>query len=123
MFKTAIPISMNTLMNEANLPQYLDDIRRCGAKRVFICGMGNIYTKSGRNYTHAHIIPGIVDYFRAAGIEVGFWLSAFGHGVALMPELTVSDKEATYTQITDISGATYDRYSNCPLPEFCPGLL
>ena len=127
MFKTAIPISMNTLMNEANLPQYLEDLRRCGAARVFICGMGNIYTKKGRNYTHAHIIPSIVDYFRTAGIEVGFWLSAFGHGVALMPELTVSDKEATYTQITDISGATYDRYSNCPLDQnfvrdYCEGI-
>ncbi len=127
MFKTAIPISMNTLMNEANLPQYLDDIRRCGAKRVFICGMGNIYTKKGRNYTHTDAIARAVEYFHNAGIEVGFWLSALGHGSALTPELTASDDEATYVQITDISGTANEHYSNCPLDQnfvrdYCEGV-
>ena len=127
MFKTSIPFSMNTVMDEANLPQYLDDIRRCGAERVFICGMGKIYAKSGRNYTHTDAIARAVEYFHNAGIEVGFWLSALGHGSALTPELTASDDEATYAQITDISGTANEHYSNCPLDQnfvrdYCEGV-
>ena len=127
MFKTSIPFSMNTVMDEANLPQYLDDIRRCGAERVFICGMGKIYANSGRNYTHTDAIARAVEYFHNAGIEVGFWLSALGHGSALTPELTASDDEATYVQITDISGTANEHYSNCPLDQnfvrdYCEGV-
>lgn len=127
MYKTAIPISMNTLMDEANLPRFLEDVRQCGSERVFICGMGNIYMKTGRNYTHADAIRRAVDYFHAAGLEVGIWISAFGHGHALMPEQTRIDDAVKYTQITDISGASGEQYSNCPLDknfirDYCEGV-
>lgn len=126
MSKISIPISMNTLLDGENLPRYLDDLKRCDASRVFLCGMGNIYTRMGRNYTQPEAIRRAIDYFRAAGLEVGIWISAFGHGSALMPELAVAD-EATYTQITDISGYANEHYSNCPLDEnfrrdYCEGV-
>ncbi|MBQ2708818.1 MAG: hypothetical protein IJF67_11175, partial [Clostridia bacterium] len=126
MYKISIPISMNTLLDGKNLPYYLDDLRRCGAGRVFLCGMGNIYTPSGRNYTHPDAVRRAIDYFRAGGLEVGIWISAFGHGSALMPELAVQGAEK-YTQITDIGGFANEHYSNCPLDEnfrrdYCEGV-
>ena len=61
MYKISVPISMNTLLDGENLPQYLDDLRRCGATRVFLCGMGNIYTENGRNYTHPEAVKRAID--------------------------------------------------------------
>ena len=115
MYKTSIPVSLNTLTDEASLPRYLSDFKKCGAERVFICGFGNIFMKNGRNYTHPALIRRTVEYFRAAGMEVGFWVSSFGHGYALTEEDRVNAAEANYAQITDISGSANESYSNCPL--------
>ena len=41
MYKISIPISMSTLLDVENLPRYLDDLKRGGAARVFLGGMGN----------------------------------------------------------------------------------
>ena len=114
MYKISIPISMSTLLDAENLPRYLDDLKRCGAARVFLGGLGNIYTSEGLNYTHPDAIKRAIDYFRAANLEVGIWVSAFGHGSALMPESTIQGEEK-YTQITDISGYANEHYSNCPM--------
>ena len=125
MYKISIPISMNTLLDGEDLPRYLDDVRRCGAERVFLCGMGNIYTKNGRNYTHPDAVKNAIDYFRAAGLEVGVWISAFGHGKAIMPELAAGER--VYTQITDVYGVSNENGSNCPMDEnfvrdYCEGV-
>ena len=104
MYKVSIPISMTTLLNEECFSRYLDDIRRCGAQRVFICGIGNIYMKTGRNYTEPEAIRKVVDYYHQAGIEVGIWLPSLGNGHALTAVQGITDDDEKYTQITGING-------------------
>lgn len=66
MYKVTIPIDMTTMRTEEDLRCYLEDVRRCGAQRVFISGIGNVYMKLGRNYTEPERIRWIIDYFHAA---------------------------------------------------------
>ncbi len=115
MYKTSIPLSLTTLTSESDLPRYLNDLKQCGAKRVFLCGFGNIHMKTGRNYTEPELIRKTVNYFQAAGLEVGLWVSSFGHGHVLMTEDGETDETVKYTQITDISGSANKAFSNCPL--------
>ena len=127
MYKITIPISINSLLDENNLPKYLDDLRRCGAKRVFIGGIGNIYMKTGRNYTHPEAIKRAVEYFKAAGLEVGIWLASFGNGHALSTAQAITDETTAYTQITGINGESREHLSCCPMDKnfvqaYCEGI-
>ena len=127
MYKVAIPVSLTTLLNEESFPRYLDDVRRCGAQRVFICGIGNIYMKTGRNYTEPEAIRKVVDYYHQAGIEVGIWLPSLGNGHALTAVQGITDDEEKYTQITGINGEARKHLSCCPLDRnfvkaYCDGI-
>jgi len=127
MYKVTIPIDMTTMRTEEDLRCYLEDVRRCGAQRVFISGIGNVYMKLGRNYTEPERIRWIIDYFHAAGIEVGIWLASLGNGHALTAVEGVTDDEVQYTQITGINGEARERLSCCPedpafVKAYCDGV-
>ena len=113
MYKLALPISMNTI-TEQTLPIYLEQAKKCGADRVFIGGMGPIYSKYGRIYTMPDKIKAVIDYFHAAGLEVGIWVLSLGNGHALTPESRLQE-ELKFTQITGINGESRSNLSNCPL--------
>ena len=66
MHKISVPISLSEINNET-LPVYLEDLRKCKADRVFLCGLGNIYMKTGRNYTDPDGIRSAIRGFREAG--------------------------------------------------------
>lgn len=126
MHKIAIPISMSQV-NENTLPIYLEHLRRCKAQRVFLCGIGNIYMKTGRNHTDPESIRKAIRYFRDAGLEVGVWVPSFGNGHALSPIQGVTDDSVKYTQITGIHGESRENLSACPLDkrfvwDYCNGI-
>ena len=122
----SVPISMSQI-DERTLPIYLDDLRRCGAQRVFLCGIGNIYMKTGLNYMDPDAIRRAIRYFREAGLEVGIWVPSFGNGHPLSPIQGVTDDSVQYTQITGIRGEARENLSACPLDEnfvrdYCAGI-
>ena len=55
---------MGTVTDET-LPKYLEKAKRCGADRIFIGGMGLVYSKSSRIYTEYDKIKATVEYFRS----------------------------------------------------------
>lgn len=112
MYQLTVPISMNTL-NEATLPIYLDAVRRCGAKRVFLGGLGYIYDQNTRIHKEPQSLKAAIEFFRVAGLEVGIWLSSFRHcGISpLFPR-----SESHYVQIMGAMGDTKND-TNCPLDQ------
>ena len=110
-----MPISMNTLTKET-MPIYLEQLKKCGASRVFFGGMGLIYTKLGRIYTESERIKETVEYFRSAGFEVGLWSGTLGNGHSLTVEGRLLEG-LNFTQITGIAGEAKPKLSNCPLDE------
>jgi hypothetical protein len=104
---------MNTI-NKHTLPIYIEQAKKCKANRIFIGGMGNIYTKNSRIYTMPDEIKTAIDCFRAEGFEVGIWCGSLGNGHALNPEQVPVEK-MNYTQITGINGEAREALSNCPL--------
>jgi hypothetical protein len=112
MYQLTIPISINTL-NEESYPLYLDAVKKCGAKRVFIGSMGYIYDPTTRIHQNPQSIKTAIDYFRAAGLEVGIWLCSFRHG-GISPLFPRS--ESNYAQITGAKGDTKND-TNCPLDQ------
>ncbi len=104
---------MGTVTDET-LPKYLEKAKRCGADRIFIGGMGLVYSKSSRIYTEYDKVKATVEYFRSNGFEVGIWITTLGNGHCL----TLSgrtDEKFDFTQITGIGGESQSAYSNCPL--------
>ena len=126
MHKISVPISLSEINNEA-LPVYLEDLRKCKADRVFLGGLGNIYMKTGRNYTDPDGIRSAIRGFREAGFEVALWAPSFGNGHALSPTQSITDDSVKYTQITGINGEARENLSACPLDEnfvrdYCEGI-
>ena len=114
MSKIAVPISMTTV-NERTLPIYLEQFRKCRAERVFICGIDNVYTEDCLLKKDPASIARTISYFQSHGLEVGIWISAFGHGMPLFPEQNNIGK---YTQIEGING-DHAQHALCPLdPQF-----
>ncbi len=126
MHKISVPISLS-MINEETLPVYLGHLQKCKADRVFLCGMGNTYMKTGRNYTDPESVRRAVSYFKSRGFEVGIWIPSFGNGHPLDPTEAVTDEDARYTQITGIRGEARESLSCCPLDEnfvkaYCEGI-
>lgn len=110
-----MPISINCL-NEKTRPVYVEQARRCGANRIFLCGIGNVYSKSCRVHTEPDMIKKEIEYFRDAGFEVGIWIITLGNGHALSPSQRLQE-ELNFTQITGINGEAREQLSNCPLDQ------
>lgn len=126
MHKISVPISLSEI-NSQTLPIYLEDLRKCKAERVFLGGLGNIYMKTGRNYTDPDSIRSAIRAFRDAGLEVALWVPSFGNGHALSPTQSITDDSVKYTQITGINGESRENLSACPLDEnfvreYCEGI-
>ncbi len=108
-----MPLSINCL-NEKTRPMYVEQARKCGAKRIFIGSIGNIYEKTNRVYTEPERVKQEIEYFRNAGFEVGIWILTLGNGHALTPAQRLKG-ENNFTQITGINGEARENLSNCPL--------
>ena len=114
MYKTSMPISMTTV-NERTLPIYLEQLKQCHAERVFICGIDNVYMPDCLLKQNPESIHRAISYFQQNGLEVGIWISAFGHGAPLFPEQNYNGQ---YTSIEGINGE-HAGHTLCPLdPQF-----
>jgi len=114
MYKVSVPINLNTVTEET-LPIHLKAIRDCGAQRVFLGGMGHVYTANSRIRTNPEWVKTVIRAFQAQGQEVGLWISAFGHGSILAHDKKhiAGDR---YTSIEGVDGKTAE-HGFCPLDE------
>ena len=120
MRKLSVPINITTL-TEKNLPLYLEQVKSCGAKRVFVCGIEDICDTQA--YSDSDRLKKIIDFFKQNDIEIGIWINSFGHGGALTG--VDQSSSADYTQMAGFKGESGE-FSNCPLDEnfvkdFCTG--
>lgn len=113
MHKISIPMSLTTMTYE-NRHKYLDILKKCKAERVFLCGLGYIYTPSSLIYTKPEFVREMIGYFKENGLEVGIWVDAFGHGEALSG--TEGIKKDSYTPIEGVDGKISE-HSFCPSDE------
>ena len=61
MYKLAMPLSI-TCLNDETRHIYVEQAKRCGAKRIFIGGMGNIYSKNNKIYTEPDRVKKEIEY-------------------------------------------------------------
>ena len=114
MYKVSVPINLNTV-TEDNLSFHLSQIQACKADRVFLGGLGHIYTAESKLYTRREFVQKVVDFFQSNGLEVGFWVIAFGHGSILAHDKAHLGEDR-YTPITGVNGEVSD-HAFCPLDE------
>ena len=110
----AVPIVVRTITRE-NLPTYLEQLKACDVKRVFLCGVGNVYCEHNAIVDREDDMRYAVNFFRSNGLEVGIWLGAFGHGDFLVG-FHGNDDFSKYTSIVGVDGKTA-RHGLCPLDE------
>lgn len=114
MRKLSVPVSIQTITKD-NISQYTQSFQACGVDRVFLIGFDPVYVKGNILDTQPEKIGWVVSEFKKVVSEVGFWISAFGHGGALCFDDTVMDPRR-YTPIEGISGEICD-HGFCPLDE------
>ncbi len=106
----SVPL-MNHLSTEKNRPLYLQDLRRAGASRVFLC-VSRYFGDSPQRQEAMALLRDNIQYYEAAGLETGVWLAAtLGHGGRLEHEEQL--EEGTFTPIVGFSGSACEA-------TFCP---
>ena len=114
MFKLSIPMSIGTI-NEDTLPIYLDYVKKCKAERVFLCGMGEIYTDDSSIYNKPEQIREVIKAFKNCGVETGIWVNTLGHGVALIGS-KLYEAKGKYTSMEGVMG-------DKPTQALCPAAV
>ena len=110
MYNLSVSINITTV-TDATFPSFLEKLRAVGAKRVFFCGLGAVYTDSSLLSTAEDEVRMKIKAFKDEGFETGVWISGFGHGTPFMVGNCPSKE--MYTPITGIDG-------NISAHGFCP---
>ena len=113
MYKLSVPIAVNTL-TEDSLPLYLQTVNDCGAKRVFLTLLNNVYSSESLLQQDPARIERAIRYFQDNGLETGIWIGTFGHGGALTHQ--AKDQAPTFTKMAGVMGEVCEA-GFCPLDE------
>ena len=114
MYRISVPINID-LLNDISTPYYIEELKRCGAFRVFLFCAEPFTRKNSFLYHTPERMQNAIQEFRSAGFEVGVWMDAFGHGGVLAhskPEGYVAD----FTKIRGSDGREAQE-GFCPLDE------
>lgn len=115
MYKLSVPASVR-LFTEENIPHYLQTLRAIHADRVFLHGVGAVYSDKQSVTQALDMMKKIVPLLQAEGYEVGIWLNGLGHGGSLLPEH--ARNAAGLTRIRGLDGGEIED-SFCPMdPDF-----
>ena len=116
MNKLSIPIMFSSLTDDT-LSTYLDLLKQCKAKRVFIANADAIFKSDSVVYTRAPMLEKAIRFFQSNGIETGVWVGSLGHGGVLSHEKEVHSTE-DFTYIQGVHGGG-NQYGYCPMdPDF-----
>lgn len=75
MYKLSVPI-MNKTLNRKNRDEFLSDIQKCGAERVFLA-IGEYLTVAEERENMLKELSDNCRFFKDNGFEVGAWLWKF----------------------------------------------
>lgn len=118
MYKISVPIAVESISDEFlenDLNKYLAYFQKGKIDRVFISLLNGMYTKEADQVTASKKFQRAVRFFKEHGMEVGVWLSGFGHGAVLSHnESDVIRKD--YQQMTGVMGESLP-HGYCPLDE------
>lgn len=106
--KVALPLS-NALCKDNTKDEYLSELRRAGASRVWLCP-GLPYRSETQLNEEEILLKKNIEFFKAAGLEVGIWMGGLGHGTNYTPEGTEG-----FTRIRDLASGAESPDSICPL--------
>ncbi|MBQ8758900.1 MAG: hypothetical protein IJZ20_04320, partial [Clostridia bacterium] len=111
MYKFSVPIHIQTI-DENSVSHYIDECKRAGIHRVFICDSTPVFSKSCQITCDEKRMKMAVSAFKDAGFEVGAWLSAFGHGCTLSHD-KFKDEKYDFTEMEGVLGDKFG-YAYCP---------
>lgn len=100
---------------EMDCEAVLAALRRVGALRVFLCVCRSVASDEAKAAEIASLRRNI-PFFESAGLEVGVWMSSFGHGGPLVAAENAGGTNGDFTRLTGFDGATCDD-SFCPMDE------
>ena len=93
------------------------EVKRLGASRVFLCP-GQGFGTEAENERDYEALTRAIPIYRAAGLEVGVWISTIGHGGA-HPVPYPAEPEGGFTRLVGLKGQICAEDSFCPLgPSF-----
>lgn len=116
MYKTSVPIAIQSMSDnhfEKDLQKYLEYFRRGKVERVFLVILPGTYTKKIDDDIKSEKLKRAVEFFKENDLEVGIWISGFGHGAALKHDSSV-EKRNEYQKLTGVYGESYE-HGYCPL--------
>ena len=105
-YKISVPFMNHTCDTDAHRAQYLELVRRMGARRVFLC-MPRFFTDCPERAAALALLKVNAKFFKDNGIEeVGTWFTGMGHGGALDHES--GEKRADYPRLVGFNGGICD---------------
>ena len=107
----SIPI-INDMSTPSTRAAYLSELRRAGADRVFLSLDGSTVSQSENLNQKMALFTENINFYTAAGLDVGIWINGLGHGGALAHEQKM--KYANYTHIRGLANAGEAEDSFCP---------
>lgn len=108
------PIALDTVGNDADYAEYLQQFRAAGITRVMICGLGEIKTGEGAIYDEPDRVEQLIRRLKNDGLEVCAWLNALGHGALLAHADPKEDQDPFgFTHITGLDGR-HSKHGLCP---------
>ena len=111
MSKIAVPIG---LQDDLDLEAVLAHLRDIGADRVFIAQIYRALERDDAYFAQLRRVKERMEFFRAAGLEVGVWMSTIGYGGPVMHRYQKASEGMTH--IRSITGRdAQDAF--CPLDE------
>ena len=113
MYKLSVPISMETLTEEAK-PLFARMLAECGVERVFLCCVGELYRTDCLPIAEPEQLRSALEWIRGLGMEAGVWVNTFGHGELLSHQS--ENERGDYTSMEDVDGRTAP-VAYCPLDE------
>lgn len=109
----SIPV-INSMATEKTRPDYVNELRRAGADRVFICP-SNPFGAEPELTHEMELLKENLEYFTREGFKVGVWIGGLGHGGWYMGEKKQKIAEK-YVLIKGLNGGSAPD-SFCPLGE------
>ncbi len=85
MYKIAVPVSIGSF-NEESYPIFLEEFKKAGVGRVFVCGLNPPTQTNFEFYNSAEKGAYYIDKLKKDGFEVGIWMGSIGHGSTLSHE-------------------------------------
>lgn len=94
----AVPIAPESIRDnyiEEDLKKYDEYFKKGKVERVFVAALAPMYSKKIDESLESYKFKRTVEFFKEQGMEVGIWISGFGHGGALVHDSFIDKKEIT----------------------------